>query len=512
MRLFVFALAICASSTSAFAQSAPKNPPFTYGMVPTNGQWINWFEQKQDYLGYTPFSINGGHLQGELWIYPSSTSQSGLNIGLGAQPSSPLDGDVWMTSAGLFYQTSGIVYGPVIALNPNVNYFSALSSPLPLLHEGTGGTLTFSGQMTVNADYMQLLAGDASLYTSVIVTGTPTTGQSPGITATLNGTAYTITTPATTGQTNQQVALAICNALIANTTLMTALSNFHGADIFGYSPVETGCANQVANGNFRLDWPYGPSNSIAAISTANSTVSVVGAYLGTGTPKMDGGPIFQLRRDYTFGYVAAIGDQGPYINFQLGNFGVGVAAGGITQTGYIQELVSSNTQNSVAMHFGTIVNGTTADRMIIGNGIYTPGTQCPSDQGADNITACAFQSVLFQLNAVNGAFVAGKGPGGSIFINSSAQMQMNNLANGFYFLDHTGTNAVYNITDAGVFTMTSTFILKSYTIGTLPASCTAGSKAFVTNGVASPGFWQVPSTTGSTADEVFCIGSSWVYG
>ena len=35
----------------ALPQSPPQNPPMTYGMVPTTGQWINWFQQKQDATG-----------------------------------------------------------------------------------------------------------------------------------------------------------------------------------------------------------------------------------------------------------------------------------------------------------------------------------------------------------------------------------------------------------------------------------------------------------------------------
>jgi hypothetical protein len=54
--------------------------------------------------------------------------------------------------------------------------------------------------------------------------------------------------------------------------------------------------------------------------------------------------------------------------------------------------------------------------------------------------------------------------------------------------------------------------LHGYAIATLPATCTAGELAFVTNGVASPTYGVTPSTTGAVADKVFCVGSAWVYG
>ena len=58
----------------------------------------------------------------------------------------------------------------------------------------------------------------------------------------------------------------------------------------------------------------------------------------------------------------------------------------------------------------------------------------------------------------------------------------------------------------------TTPITTGYAISGLPGSCTAGMRAHVTNGVASPTFGGAVSTTGSTVDPVFCIGSSWVYG
>jgi hypothetical protein len=52
-----------------------------------------------------------------------------------------------------------------------------------------------------------------------------------------------------------------------------------------------------------------------------------------------------------------------------------------------------------------------------------------------------------------------------------------------------------------------------HTIAALPACVALNTGAFdyVTNGVASPTYYATVSTTGSTADPVFCNGSNWVY-
>lgn len=57
------------------------------------------------------------------------------------------------------------------------------------------------------------------------------------------------------------------------------------------------------------------------------------------------------------------------------------------------------------------------------------------------------------------------------------------------------------------------FVIGSFTIASLPTASTgiAGARATVTNGVASPTYQAVVSTTGSTVQPVFCNGVNWVY-
>lgn len=43
----------------------------------------------------------------------STTAAASLNIPQGTAPSSPANGDVWMTTAGLFYRANGVTVGPL---------------------------------------------------------------------------------------------------------------------------------------------------------------------------------------------------------------------------------------------------------------------------------------------------------------------------------------------------------------------------------------------------------------
>lgn len=109
------ALALLAIPAVAFAQSSPG---LTYGQVPTAAQWNSYFAKKQDVLGYTPVNKAGDFMLGRLITAQSSSAASGLNIQVGAAPSSPVDGDVWLTTAGLFVRAGGVTYGPIGGVLP----------------------------------------------------------------------------------------------------------------------------------------------------------------------------------------------------------------------------------------------------------------------------------------------------------------------------------------------------------------------------------------------------------
>ena len=101
--------------SSAFGQSTPG---FVYGQVPTAAQWNSYFAAKQDVLGFPPVNKQGDVMQGELVTIQSSTVSAGLNIAPGLAPTTPVDGDLWTTAAGLFVQINGGTIGPLIASLP----------------------------------------------------------------------------------------------------------------------------------------------------------------------------------------------------------------------------------------------------------------------------------------------------------------------------------------------------------------------------------------------------------
>ncbi|NTG00122.1 hypothetical protein G6L30_08310 [Agrobacterium rhizogenes] len=97
-------------AASAFAQSSPG---LVYGQVPTAAQWNGYFSVKQDVLGYTPLNKAGDTMLGPLKTAAPTTSAAGFSILQGVAPSSPSNGDIWLTSAGLYYQAGNITFGPI---------------------------------------------------------------------------------------------------------------------------------------------------------------------------------------------------------------------------------------------------------------------------------------------------------------------------------------------------------------------------------------------------------------
>jgi hypothetical protein len=105
-----FALLLALAPASAIAQSSPGWSP---GFVPTAGQWNQAYANKQDYLGVPPLLTSGGTMTGKINANPSIAGGAGLNLGQGTAPTTPVNGDLWVTSAGLYVQVNGSTVGPL---------------------------------------------------------------------------------------------------------------------------------------------------------------------------------------------------------------------------------------------------------------------------------------------------------------------------------------------------------------------------------------------------------------
>lgn len=91
----------------ALAQSSPG---LRTGQVPTAAQWNSYFAAKQDVLGYTPLNSAGGAMTGPLITTAATPTAAGIRIPPGVAPTSPSNGDLWTTSAGIYVRINGATY------------------------------------------------------------------------------------------------------------------------------------------------------------------------------------------------------------------------------------------------------------------------------------------------------------------------------------------------------------------------------------------------------------------
>lgn len=208
MRLFTRyrarAIAALIALFAAASASAQTSPNFTFREVPTVEQWNALFAGKQDWLGAPPLLITGGTLTGPVATAASLTSNAGFNIAPGVAPTSPNNGDLWTTAAGLYVRINGATIGPLgtaacptCAVTNATNTFTAtqsislnsaptaalLSGTVLQLQGATGGIARLEVDSLGNVGALSCIRADGT-------TGSPTAIQSGEEICTLNGGGY----------------------------------------------------------------------------------------------------------------------------------------------------------------------------------------------------------------------------------------------------------------------------------------------------------------------------------
>lgn len=231
-RLLLAALAVALFSSTANAQSACAAMT-RFGQVLTLAQWQSCWQAKADVgsggggsitgaqvvaaLTYTPANKAGDTFTGEIVTKASASGGAGFNLPHGAAPSSPQNGDVWTTTAGLFVRVNGTTIGPITT--PGAG-FAQLSATQTFTGVNTFASVvvarrTVNSNTTLSATTDNLVCGDVS-GGAITLTMPPGTGA-----AIANGLSFgiddckrqsathTLTVAANTGQTICGAASAV---------------------------------------------------------------------------------------------------------------------------------------------------------------------------------------------------------------------------------------------------------------------------------------------------------------
>lgn len=105
-------LAVVLLAGEAWGQSTPN---WQTGYVPSASEWNNLWASKWDYPGYVALNKAGDTMTGPLVLISGTTGRAPLRIPQGSAPTSPVNGDVWTTSAGMFVRINAVTIGPLSA-------------------------------------------------------------------------------------------------------------------------------------------------------------------------------------------------------------------------------------------------------------------------------------------------------------------------------------------------------------------------------------------------------------
>lgn len=119
-------------------------PYIVQGAQLTAAQWNFCFSQKQDVLGFTPLNRAGGVMTGPLITIGSTVSGAGFRVSPGTAPTSPVDGDMWTTTAGIFVRING---STVPLAGPSSDSFAATA---PLAVSFPAGIVTYALNLDSN--------------------------------------------------------------------------------------------------------------------------------------------------------------------------------------------------------------------------------------------------------------------------------------------------------------------------------------------------------------------------
>jgi hypothetical protein len=228
---------------------------------------------------------------GKVNTVASVTAHAGFNVPHGTAPTSPVNGDVWTTTSGLFMRQNGTTQQYVdLAGTQTINgtkTFSAAS--LTLGNATAAGTIAIGSGATVSGSTRTIAIGTASAAGS---TNTINIGGGSGTsTTTLNGT--TNFTGPITG--------AINNITLGNGTAASAFNLFTGATVSGSTKavaIATGGAAgstttvTIGNTTGSTTTLQGTTNGVTAAADTNSVALATTAYVvgqaGSATPLVNG--------------------------------------------------------------------------------------------------------------------------------------------------------------------------------------------------------------------------------
>jgi hypothetical protein len=265
---------------------------------------------------------------GKVNTVAATTNNAGFNIPHGTQPTTPVDGDIWTTTGGLFWRQNGSNYqamnlggtqtasGSITFSNANLTFGN--STAASTINIGTGATLTATtkainiGTNGVSGSTTNIAIGTTTGTNAITINGPTTlagTLTASGATITVGNTTAASTVNIATGATltattkavnigTAGVAGSTTNIAIGTTAGGTSTTTMQGTTTFA-GPI-TGAINNISLGSGTaaqvMDFATGVTatglTKAVSIGTGGATGSTttisLGATAGTSTTTLNG--------------------------------------------------------------------------------------------------------------------------------------------------------------------------------------------------------------------------------
>jgi hypothetical protein len=118
---------------NALTFSAPLSRSTNTISIPVATSSVNGYLSSANFTTFTnKLNLSGGTLTGKLNTMTPTTSTAGLTLPHGAAPTSPVNGDIWTTTTGIYSRINGSTIGPLTSASnvfvQNGNSFGATAS------------------------------------------------------------------------------------------------------------------------------------------------------------------------------------------------------------------------------------------------------------------------------------------------------------------------------------------------------------------------------------------------